>query len=192
MIKRWMRKEPVRCWVLKQVDEDNQRLHLCESGRLVTRLKRKVAERQLARGEYRGGVRIGDTGIVLNSVLFEALVPWPELTLDDHYRAHWQGRSWSVSRVPQRCWSWEGRLVAEPRPPGSLPAWQSTEDVAHVRERADSSEWLSGRASFRSANALEDPAKDIPKAIARNRARQAAKRAAEPLSKTRGPQEDEI
>ncbi|MCL7939263.1 hypothetical protein M8009_02950 [Halomonas sp. ATCH28] len=189
MIKRWLHREPIRCWVIKQVDEDL--LHLCESGRLITQLKRKEAERQLARGEYRGGVQIGDTGIVLNSALFEALVPWPELTLDDHYRAHWQGRSWSVSRVPQRCWAWEGRLVAEPRSPGSLPAWQSTEDLTHVRARADSSEWLSGPATFRAVNALEDPETDIRDAIARNRARQAANRA-EPVSKARVPQEEEI
>ncbi|WFM69811.1 hypothetical protein [Halomonas sp. CKK8] len=189
MIKRWMRKAPIRCWVIKQVDENM--LHLCESGQLVTELKRKVAERQLAKGEYRGGVRLGDTGIVLNSALFAALVPWPDLILDDHYQAHWQGRSWAVSRVPQRCWAWEGRLVAEPRPQGSLPAWQSTEDVAHVRERADSSEWLSGRASFRPTNALEDPEKDIREAIARNRARQAAKRG-DPVSMPSGSRQDEI
>ena len=190
MITRWMRKKPVRCWVIKQIDETSSTLHLCESGQLETQLSRREAERQLARGEYRGGVRIGDTGIVLNSELFAALVPWPDLLLGDNYQAHWQGRTWEVSRVPQRCWAWEGRLVAEFLP-GALPPRQSTEDVTHVRERADSSEWLSGRASFRSANALEDPEKDIRDAIARNRARQAAKRA-ETTGRSRARQEDEI
>lgn len=189
MIKRWLRQDPVRCWVIKQVDDD--RLHLCESGQLVTQLKRKEAERQLARGEYRGGVRMGDTGIVLNSALFATLVPWPALTLDDQYRAHWQGRNWAISRVPQRCWAWDGRLVAERGPAGSLPAWQSTEDLSRVRERADASEWLSGRACFRSANALEDPEKDIREAVARNRARQAANRP-EPDFESAAPREAPI
>ncbi|TLF47244.1 hypothetical protein FEI13_16340 [Halomonas urmiana] len=191
MIKRWWRKAPVRCWVIKQVDEQQNTLHLCEGGQLATPLPYKEAARQLARGEYRGGVRIGDTGIVLNSALFEALVPWAELSLDDQYRAHWRGREWAIARVPQRCWAWEGRLIVEPSPAGSLPAWQSSEDVAHVRERADNSEWLSGRASFRSGDALEDPEKDIRDAIARNRARQAAKRTG-PASKTRAPRADEV
>ena len=189
MIKRWMRKGPIHCWVIKQVDAD--RLHLCETGRLVTRLKPKVAEQQLARGEYRGGVQIGDTGIVLNSALFAALVPWPDLSLDDSYRAHWQGRTWEISRVPQRCWAWEGRLIAEPSPAGTLPAWQSSEDTAHLLDRIDDSNWLGGRATFRSADALEDPEKDIRDAIARNRARQAVKRAA-PDNTSRVRQEDEV
>ncbi|MFG6158386.1 hypothetical protein ACGTNG_06235 [Halomonas sp. 1390] len=173
MIKRWWRREPVRCWVIKQIDEQENTLHLCESGQLDTRLSHREAERQLAQGEYRGGVRIGDTGIVLNSALFAALVPWEALSLDDHYRAEWRGRRWVVSRVPQRCWAWEGRLIAEPNGPGALPAWQSSEDTGHLRERADDSHWLGGRASFRPACALEDPEKDIRDAIARNRARQA-------------------
>ena len=176
MIKRWLSREPVRCWVIKQVDTTEGTLHLCESGQLDTQLSRKEAERQLARGEYRGGVRIGDTGIVLNSALFEALAPWEELSLDDHYHAQWRGRRWVVSRVPQRCWAWEGLLIAEPNGPGALPAWQSSEDTAHLRERANNSEWLGGRASFRPACALEDPEKDIRDAIARHRARQTAGR----------------
>lgn len=176
MIKRWWRREAVRCWVIKQIDERESTLHLCESGRLETRLSHREAADHLARGEYRGGVRIGDTGIVLNSALFAALVPWEALRLDDHYRAEWRGRHWEVSRVPQRCWAWEGRLIAEPTGAGALTAWQSTEDIAHLRERADDSHWHGGRASFRPADALEDPEKDIRDAIARNRARQATGR----------------
>jgi len=173
MIKRWWRREPIRCWVIKQIDEKENTLHLCESGQLVTKLSHKEAERQLTQREYRGGVRIGDTGIVLNSVLFEALVPWAELRLDEQYHAEWQGRHWAVSRVPQRCWAWEGRLIAERQPAGTLPAWQSSEDTTHLRDRADASEWLGGPASFRPVDALEDPEKDIRDAIARNRTRQA-------------------
>lgn len=60
-----------------------------------------------------------------------------------------------------------------------------------MRERADASGGLSGKASFRSANALEDPEKDIRDAIARNRARQAAKRAG-PAARSRRRQEDAI
>ncbi|QFU01482.1 hypothetical protein FIU83_07495 [Halomonas sp. THAF5a] len=100
MITRWMRKGPVHCWVIKQIDETTSRLHLCESGQLETQLSRKETESQLARGEYRGGLRIGDTGIVLNSELFGAQVPWPALLLGEIYQAHWQGRTWEVSRVP--------------------------------------------------------------------------------------------
>ncbi|XKE44444.1 hypothetical protein LG302_13840 [Halomonas organivorans] len=158
MLKRLFRKTPVRCWIIKQIDE--RILHLCGQGRLETALKPREAARLLEGGEYRGGVRIGDTGIVLNSRLFAALVPLDGLHLDGSDIAYWRGRAWGISQVPQHCWAWEGRLVAKPNPAGHPPL-VSSEDVSGIRGRVDESRQAPGRVEFRAGDALEDPHYDL-------------------------------
>ncbi|MDR5867466.1 hypothetical protein [Halomonas koreensis] len=158
MFKRLFGKTPVRCWIVKQIDD--RVLHLCGRGQLETQMKSREAARALADGDYRGGVRFDGTGIVLNSRLFAALVPLESLTLDEDGTALWQGRRWAVSRVPQRCWSWEGRLVAEPVAEGP-PRLASSEDVSGIREHVDASRPTPGPVEFRAGDALEDPRYDM-------------------------------
>lgn len=145
----------LRCWVIKQIDDGL--LHLCGRGTLVTDLKPREAAELLRNGQYRGGVRMGDSGIVLNSRLFAALVPEHTLQLDDLHRAHWRTRIWEVSRVPPRCWTWTGRLTCEPSPPDSLPRLVSTEDLTAVVRHVDPDRPPPGQVIFRAENELESP-----------------------------------
>lgn len=162
-------KKPIQCWVVKQVDDGL--LHLCEKGTLETRQKHRQAQQDMHTGDYRGGVRMGNTGIVLNSKLFARLIPIDELTLDEDYRAHWQGSVWEVSKVPQHCWTWEGRLTTQPNILGALPRLVSTEDTSSLRSRVDTSTAPPGRVVFRAENDLEASTKDLDDAIDKARKR---------------------
>ncbi|MDN3520744.1 hypothetical protein [Halomonas ramblicola] len=153
MLKRLFRKQRPRCWIIKQVDPDL--LHLCGQGTLESDLKADEALTRAREGRYRGGVRMGDTGLVLNGGLFELLVPEHELRLDAEYRAHWHGRWWEVATVPQQCWTWTGRLVTRPNPLNALPHRISVEDVSEVSRRLDPRAAPPGQVEFRPVNELE-------------------------------------
>ncbi|SFU01119.1 hypothetical protein [Halomonas saccharevitans] len=76
---------------------DNDILHLCGQNALIQTSK------DLGLEKYQGGVRMGYTGIVLNTCRISAVVPLYWLRLVEGGReAEWQGRSWTVSQVPQR------------------------------------------------------------------------------------------
>ncbi|MBB3189011.1 hypothetical protein [Halomonas cerina] len=153
MLGRLFAKPPVGVWVIKQVDSDL--LHLCGQGTLASRQRRRGLKKALAHRQYRGGVRMGHSGIVLNARLFAALVPLDDLELLPDGGARWQGRTWRVAEVPQRCWAFEGRLVAQPGLGGRL---MSVEDVSAIARRVNRSSLSPpGRVEFRPANALEDP-----------------------------------
>ncbi|MDN3554852.1 hypothetical protein [Halomonas maura] len=160
MLRRLFGRKPLYCWVIKQVDEGL--LHLCGNGVLHTELKHRQAKDQLRSGEYHGGVRIVDTGIVLNSNLFAALVPEEDLHLDRCFRANWQGRSWNISKVPQRCWAWEGRLITQANPISSLPELVSCEDLSALEKNVDVSSTLPrGIFAYRCSSDLQEPIVEV-------------------------------
>lgn len=128
---KWLGRAPIRVWVIKQIDDDI--LHLCGVGTLQCDQRRRAVIEALTKGEYRGGLRIGQTGPVLNSRLFQALIPLEALRLEQDGSAHWQGRHWRVSDVPQRCLTYEGRLVAHIALLESRAGLNSSEDVSTLR-----------------------------------------------------------
>ncbi|WP_162899907.1 hypothetical protein [Halomonas sp. JS92-SW72] len=138
---------PISVWALKQVDGDL--LHLCGSGTLEHQQSPWGALSALRQGRYRGGVRMGDSGIVLNSRLFAALIPLDEMTLKGPARGHWQGREWRVALVPRRSWEHEGRLVAHRDVSGEDERLISSEDVTGIRDHIDPQAAAPGSASFR-------------------------------------------
>ncbi|QTF92460.1 hypothetical protein [Halomonas sp. BM-2019] len=160
MLGRLLRKPPIRAWAIKQIDDAT--LHLCGQGTLASGQKRKSMLAALHAGRFEGGVRMGDTGIVINSRRLAAVVPLEALQLhDDGNSAEWQGRRWAVSHVPQRAWQFDCRLVAEPNPAGGSPALISHEDVSHIRRHVCEDMAPPGEVEFRPVNELEDPEKDL-------------------------------
>lgn len=156
MLKKLLGKSPIKVWVIKQVDDDL--LHLCGQGSLEDHHKRKAVLAALARGKYRGAVRLAGTGLVLNARLFTALIPLDELTLTDDGQARWQGRRWRVSQVPQRCWGYEGPLIAEAAGHAGGSGLVSSEDVSGIRSRVDpDTPTPPGSVTFRADNELETP-----------------------------------
>ena len=150
MLKRLLGKSPVEVWVIKQVDPDL--IHLCGQGALESRGNRRAVLDALARGAYRGGVRMAGGGLGL----FEALVPLDDLTLTDDGQARWQDRLWRVSQVPQRSWSFEGSLVAKEVSPVGGSGLISAEDVSGIRQRVDrDTPKAPGPVTFRPDNELE-------------------------------------
>ncbi|MCK2183304.1 hypothetical protein [Halomonas getboli] len=158
MWKRLFGKPPIRVWVIKQVDADL--LHLCGEGRISPDGKRARDEviTALRRGEYRGAVEMIDNGLVLNARLFAALLPDDAFHLDADGLAHWQDQTWRVAKVPQRCWTYEGLLVARAMAHGDFDL-VSSEDVSGIRRRA-ASEGLAASNSlqFGAADELEGEA----------------------------------
>ncbi|MBF7052028.1 hypothetical protein IOC61_01685 [Halomonas sp. KAO] len=131
MLKQLFGKQPIDIWVIKQVDHDL--LHLCGRGTLAAKPNRKAVMAALAESRYTGPVTMARGGrAVLNARLFQALVPLDELQLLSDGRARWQGRDWQVAQVPQRCWLFEGRLVAQPDPLNGGGALVSVEDVTDI------------------------------------------------------------
>ncbi|NAW33276.1 hypothetical protein [Halomonas alimentaria] len=123
-------------------------------------------KKALEAGRYEGGVRMGDTGIVLNTRRLTAVVPLHHLRLvEDGRVAEWQGRSWTVAQVPQRCWDYDGRLVAQNNPTSGSPALISTEDVSRIRQHINRDGAPPAEVVFRPVNALEDPLQDTRAAI---------------------------
>ncbi|PMR68324.1 hypothetical protein [Halomonas heilongjiangensis] len=173
MIRKLLRRKSIEVWVVKQIDEDV--LHLCGIGTPQTEQKRKAVIEALERGDYRGGVRIGKTGVVLNSRLFAALIPLEALTLEHERLALWQDRTWQISRVPQRCWHHEGRLIAHLDPLGNHSGLVSSEDVSTIRDSIDPATNTPATVEFRPGDALEDPTADIHEAIHQARARRHTK-----------------
>lgn len=146
---------PIKAWVIKQIDEDV--LHLCGKGVLESNQKPRHVKKALEAGRYHGGVRMGDTGIVLNPQLLAALVPLDRLTLvEDGRKAEWQGRRWHVSQVPQRCWDFDGHLVTHENPMFTAPELISTEDVSGLSKHVNRDKAPPGEVVFRPDNALED------------------------------------
>ncbi|SEK30783.1 hypothetical protein [Halomonas daqiaonensis] len=154
MFKKLFGKSPVEVWVIKQVDDGL--LHLCGQGTLESQSSRKAILAALAQGQFQGGVRLAGGGLVLNTRLFAALVPLDDLTLTDDGQAHWHGRLWRVSQVPQRCWGFEGRLVAEQESNLHGPGLVSSEDVSGIRGRVAREKPHQGGVTFRADNELED------------------------------------
>jgi hypothetical protein len=157
-------KQPIRAWAIKQIDDAT--LHLCGEGRLESDQKSKVMLKALQAGQFHGGVRMGDTGIVINTRRLAAVVPLEALQLlDDGNTAEWNGRHWAVSHVPQRAWLFDGRLVAEPNLLSGTPALVSREDVSHIRHQARQDIAPPGEVEFRPVNEGEDVQKDLSAAI---------------------------
>ncbi|MDN3555124.1 hypothetical protein [Halomonas maura] len=152
---RWLGRAPIRVWVIKQIDDDI--LHLCGIGTPHGEQRRRAVIEALARGVYRSGIRIGQTGPVLNSRLFQALVPLEALRLEQGSAALWQGRRWRVSRVPARCWTYEGRLVAHPALLDSRAGWISSEDVSTLRDSITPCYTPPGMVEFKCGAARGDP-----------------------------------
>ncbi|MGM0985156.1 MAG: hypothetical protein ACQEXG_17370 [Pseudomonadota bacterium] len=164
MIRHLFKKTPIKAWVIKQID--GEILHLCGQGALESNDRSRRVKEALEAGQYHGGVRMGDTGIVINSQRLAALVPLDRLELVENGRiAEWQGRSWVVSQVPQRCWDYEGHLVAQKNPMSTTPALISTEDVSGIRDHVNRDKAPPGDVVFRPMDALEDPLSDIEATI---------------------------
>lgn len=132
MLKQLLGKAPLQVWVIKQIDDDL--LHLCGQGITQANEKRKTVLAELENGSYSGPVCMNGGGIVLVASLFKALVPVEALHLLPDGQAHWQGRDWLISQVPQRCWAYKGLLIANASPlDGS--GLVSSEDVSKIRHR---------------------------------------------------------
>ncbi|WFM70963.1 hypothetical protein [Halomonas sp. CKK8] len=164
MIRNPFKKAPLKAWVIKQIDPET--LHLCGQGVLESPEKPKRVREALHFEQYEGAVRMGETGIVLNTRRIAAVVPLHRLRLVEGGReAEWQGRSWAVSQVPQRCWDYDGRLVTEKNPMSEAPALISTEDVSRIGQQINRDGAPPGEVVFRPVNALEDPLQDTQAAI---------------------------
>lgn len=136
---RWLTgRQPIPVWVIKQIERDL--LHLCGQGRVLPETRRSKVLASLREGRYQGAVTLANDGPVLNARLFAALVPVEDLALDTHGEAIWRDSRWLVSQVPQRCWAYEGRLVAKPPPPGLSSHLVSVEDVSDIRRLAQAAE----------------------------------------------------
>ena len=157
------KKKLVRCWVIKQVDPGM--LHLCALGTPVSPLKRPQLLEQLQQGRFEGGIQMGDTGIVLHSQLFAELIPEETLEMLDASRARWQEQEWVIAKVPQRCWAWQGCLVAHPNASGDGHRWVSSEDVSDLRRKAEGSIVQQNEASFTLESDLEPADKDVEEAV---------------------------
>ncbi|MCG6659653.1 hypothetical protein HOP52_18045 [Halomonas campisalis] len=138
MLKWLTGKQPIPVWAIKQIDDDL--LHLCGQAKVTPTKKRGITLAALNEGRYQGAVSMAGSGLVLNARLFAALVPVENLTLDAQGQAHWQGRCWQVSQVPQRCWTYEGRLTTQRQLQGGQSLLVSVEDVSSIRRHARISE----------------------------------------------------
>lgn len=137
MLKWLTGKQPIPVWVIKQIDDSL--LHLCGQGSIEPRAKRTSVIEDLHAGRYEGAIHMANGGMVLNARLFAALVPLEALQLDTQGLAHWQGRSWYVAQVPQRCWTFEGRLIAQRQALGDQEQLVSVEDVSDIRRQVQQS-----------------------------------------------------
>lgn len=112
MIRNLFKKSPLKAWVIKQID--HEALHLCSQEILESPAKPKLVREALYFERYEGAVRMGERGIVLNTRRIAAVAPLHRFRLVEGGReAEWQGRSWAVSQVPQRCWIYGGHLITD-------------------------------------------------------------------------------
>ncbi|EWH02439.1 hypothetical protein [Halomonas sp. BC04] len=154
MLKWLTGKQPIPVWVIKQIDDGL--LHLCGQGTIEPQKKRKVVLAELQEGRYQGAVNMTSSGLVLNARLFAALVPLESMELDAQAQAHWQGRTWHVSQVPQRCWTFDGALVPQRQRQGDQELLISTEDISGIRRQVKAN-LDPGVVKFSSPGASEDP-----------------------------------
>ncbi|MCC5883643.1 MAG: hypothetical protein JJU25_13525 [Halomonas sp.] len=133
MLKWLTGKQPIPVWVIKQIDDNL--LHLCGQGSVEPRAKRSIVLQDLHAGHYEGAVNMVNGGLVLNARLFAALIPLESLQLDAHGHAHWNGRSWYVAQVPQRCWTYDGPLSPQRQMVNDQEQWISVEDVSDIRRQ---------------------------------------------------------
>ncbi|MGR4068423.1 hypothetical protein OCT51_10315 [Halomonas sp. LR3S48] len=154
MLKWLTGKQPIPVWVIKQIDDGL--LHLCGQGSIEPRAKRSSVIEALHAGRYEGAIHMTSGGLVLNARLFAALVPLEALQLDAQGHAHWQGRSWLVAQAPQRCWTYEGRLVTQRQVIGHQEQLVSVEDVSDIRRQLQGSA-DPGRVEFDSRGVNEHP-----------------------------------
>ncbi|MFW6345977.1 MAG: hypothetical protein ACOC0M_06575 [Halomonas sp.] len=162
MLKRLLGKTPIDVWVIKQVDADL--LHLCGRATLKPTPSRKAVLAALEAGNFSGAVKMAAGDAVLNARLFAALVPIDDLQLLPDGQAHWQGRDWRIAQVPQRCWTFEGRLTVQQNLTGGPHALVSSEDVSGIRRRVEgATPQHPGEVVFRALNANEDDPLLAPK-----------------------------
>lgn len=133
MLKWLTGKQPIPVWVIKQIDDNL--LHLCGQGSIEPQAKRSSVIEDLHAGRYQGAVSMAGGGLVLNARLFAALVPLEALQLDEQGHAHWHGRCWYVAQVPQRCWTFEGRLIPQRQLLNEQEQLVSMEDVSDIRRQ---------------------------------------------------------
>ncbi|SDJ84056.1 hypothetical protein [Billgrantia gudaonensis] len=137
MLKWLTGKKSVTVWAIKQIDDGL--LHLCGQARIEARGKRSEVLSQIASGCFEGPVNMASNGLILNARQFAALIPLEDLELDSHGTAHWQGRIWDLAQVPQRCWTFDGRLTVQRQVQDGQVVLTSTEDVSDIRRQAHSS-----------------------------------------------------
>ncbi|MBA2777600.1 hypothetical protein [Billgrantia kenyensis] len=154
MLKWLTGRQPIPVWVIKQIDDSL--LHLCGQGVIEPNVKSSAVIEQLRSGRYEGAVTMAGGGLVLNARLFAALVPLDALQLDEQGHAHWNGRSWYVAQVPQRCWTYEERLVPQRQVFNGQELLVSVEDVSTIRRQLEESSGP-GQASFEAAGDKEHP-----------------------------------
>ncbi|MFQ3789645.1 hypothetical protein [Halomonas sp. A29] len=154
MLKWLTGKQPIPVWVIKQIDDGL--LHLCGQGSIEPRTKRSSVIEDLHAGRFEGAVNMSSGGLVLNARLFAALVPLEALQLDAQGHAHWQGRIWHVAQAPQRCWTFEGRLIAQRQVLGDQEQLVSVEDVSDIRRQVQQSA-DPGQVNFDSRGVNEHP-----------------------------------
>lgn len=155
---KWLKPpNPPKVWVIKQIDHDL--LHLCGQGIAEGKERHKDKLLALDAGHYCGPIRLTNSGLVLNSALFEALVPIDSLRLADDDQAHWRGKIYRVSWAPQRCWAFTGRLTTQTVMINGQPGLVSTEDVSGIRAKANPSALDNGPGSplFVPLEARDDP-----------------------------------
>lgn len=132
---KWLKPtKPPRVWVVKQIDPGI--LHICGQGIAEGKERPKEKMTALAQGRYQGAVRLANSGIVLNSALFAALVPLDDLHISDDDHALWKGQILRIAWVPQRCWAYTGRLAVQNVLINGHPSLTSIEDTSSIRAKA--------------------------------------------------------
>ena len=140
-------------WAIKQIDDDL--LHLCGRGRPETRDRPAIALEALRQNRFAGAIHLHDSPLVLNAQLFAALVVVDELALSGQDSATWRGREYRISWVPQRCWTYDGRLTATSSVLNGLVQHVSVEDVSAIRDKAAALEGDEPSAHFASLEARQ-------------------------------------
>ncbi|APX92987.1 hypothetical protein BWR19_08635 [Halomonas sp. 1513] len=141
-------------WAIKQIDGDL--VHVCGRGQLESRERPAKALQALQENRFEGAIRMHDSALVLNAGLFVALAPVEAFGLIGQDQAEWQERLYRISWVPQRCWVYEGRLIATFTELNGVPQRVSVEDTSAIRDKAAAAEGDDAGTHFGALDALQD------------------------------------
>ncbi|QJQ96554.1 MULTISPECIES: hypothetical protein [Halomonadaceae] len=125
-------------WAIKQIDDHV--LHLCGKAQVEGNPRVRETLVALEREQFRGPIRMLNSGLILNAGLFEALIPLADIESGGLDHARWKGKHFQVSWVPQKMWTYTGRFTTEPVMINGEPGLGSVEDVSAIRSKASRTE----------------------------------------------------